>query len=469
MRFWVKISDEVNEHFVSEDDADDRKGIVSRAFGAVKYDTMRGMIINDQKRIDGRGMTDIRPIEVEVGLLPRVHGSGLFTRGETQVLAAVTLGTKEDEQVIDDMRKKRSFSNAKRFMLHYNFPPFSVGETGFLRPPGRREIGHGTLAERSIEAMMPTKEEFPYTVRIVCETLESNGSSSMGSVCSGTMALMDAGVPLKKPVAGIAMGLIQEGGKTEILSDILGDEDHLGDMDFKVAGTKDGITAIQMDIKIAGVTEEILEKAMAQAKVGRTHILNEMANAITEVRPEMSEYAPRVYTMKVKQDKIAAVIGTGGKVVRGIIEECDVKIDIEDDGSINIVAMNGDNAKKAREIIESIVEEVEVGRVYNGTVVKIVDFGAFVAVTPGNDGLLHVSEIAHERVQDVRDHLEEGQKIEVKVLDIDRSGKMKLSRKALLEGGPPAGEGGGGDRDRGDRGGRDRGDRGGRDRGGRGR
>jgi polyribonucleotide nucleotidyltransferase len=435
-------------------------------------------VIRTQKRIDGRDLVTVRPIDVEVGLLPRVHGSGLFTRGETQVLAVVTLGTREDEQIQDNIRLPRTKNNGKKFMLHYNFPPFSVGEAGFMRGPGRREIGHGNLAERALLMMAPAKEEFPYTIRIVAETLESNGSSSMGSVCSGTMALLDAGVPLKKPVAGIAMGLIQQDSDTVILTDILGDEDHLGDMDFKVAGTKDGITAIQMDIKIEGVTEQILDKALSQARDGRLHILNEMARAITEARPELSPHAPRLYTMKVNPEKIAAIIGTGGKVIRGIIEQCDVKIDIDDDGSVNIAATDGAKAAKARGMIEAIIEEVQVNKTYNGTITRIVDFGAFVEIIPGTEGLLHVSEIAYERVQNVRDHLKEGDKIDVKVLDIDRTGKMRLSRKALLErpagmpeddgggdfGGRSGGGGGGGFRggDRGPRGGGG----GGRDRGG---
>ena len=416
------------------EDAGEQSSQAERAFGDLKYETMRSMIVDDKRRLDGRSMTKIRPIATEVSLLPRTHGSALFTRGETQVLAVVTLGTKEDEQIVDNMRTSSEESPKKRFMLHYNFPPFSVGETGPLRPPGRREIGHGALAERSVEVMIPTdRAEFPYTVRIVCETLESNGSSSMGSVCSATMALMDAGVPIKKPVAGIAMGLIKEKDKIEILSDILGDEDHLGDMDFKVAGTKDGVTAIQMDIKIDGVTQEIMEKALEQAKEGRLHILGEMAKSINEVRTELNEYAPRVYPVKIAQDKIAEVIGTGGKVIRGIIEECGVKIDIDDTGLVNIVATNKENAEKAKDMVLSIVEEVEVGNIYNGTVKRIVDFGAFVGVTPSTDGLLHISEIANERVRDVRDYLKEGDKIKVKVLDVDRTGRVRLSHKALLE------------------------------------
>lgn len=461
-----KIKEELVEKFVdaNAEDAEERKGLVSRGYEEVKYNFMRRSVIKTKRRIDGRDLTTIRPIACEVGVLPRVHGSSLFTRGETQVLAVVTLGTREDEQIQDDIRKPRTQQAGKKFMLHYNFPPFSVGEAGFMRGPGRREIGHGALAERSLLMMAPSKEEFPYTIRVVCETLESNGSSSMGSVCSGSMALMEAGVPLKKPVAGIAMGLIQEGNDTVILSDILGDEDHLGDMDFKVAGTKDGVTGIQMDIKIEGVTEQILDQALRQANQGRLHILGEMQKAIEAPRADLSPYAPRLYTMKVNPEKIAAIIGTGGKVIRSIIEQCDVKIDIEDDGSVAIAATDGAKAAKARGMIEAIIEEVQVGKTYHGTITRIVDFGAFVEVIPGTEGLLHVSEIAYERVQNVRDHLKEGEKIDVKVLDIDRTGKMRLSRKALLErpeGMPEEDDDRGGRGDRGHGGGGHRGGHGG--------
>ena len=438
------VHKEIKENFLKDiadqEEKNEKERLLSTAFMDVKYEIMRNMIVKDKKRLDGRDMTSVRPIEMETGILPRAHGSALFTRGETQVLSAITLGTKEDEQIVDNLRSTELPSQAKKFLLHYNFPPFSVGETGPLRPPGRREIGHGNLAERAIKEVLPSASEFPYTIRVVCETLESNGSSSMGSVCSGILALMDAGVPIKKPVAGIAMGLIQESSTTEILTDILGDEDHLGDMDFKVAGTEDGITAIQMDIKIGGVTNEILSRALMQAKEGRLHILKEMIREISSPREDISMYAPRVYAMKVDPSKIAAVIGTGGKIVRSIIEECNVKVDIEDTGDINISSINKENAEKAIAMIESIVEEVEPGKVYTGTVVRIVNFGAFVAVAPGKEGLLHVSEIAHERVHDVRDHLSEGDKVKVKVLDVDRTGRMKLSHKALLdapEGGSP--------------------------------
>jgi len=413
--------------------ADDQKEAKGKELGALFellcYNVMREMVLGG-KRLDGRNTTTVRPIEVEVGILPKTHGSSLFTRGETQVLAVTTLGTKDDEQHVDPLRTP---STSRKFMLHYNFPPFSVGEAGFMRGPGRREIGHGALAERAIAAMLPKGDKFPYTVRVVCETLESNGSSSMGSVCSASMSLMDAGVPFPKPVAGIAMGLVKEGDRVAVLTDILGDEDHLGDMDFKVAGTIEGVTAIQMDIKIEGVNEAIMRQALKQAYDGRIHILGEMAGAITQARAELSPNAPRILTMTVKQDKIRDVIGSGGKVIRGIIESTGCKIDINDDGIINIASSDLEAARKAMSIIESIVEEVQVGKVYTGKVKKIMDFGAFVEVTPGNDGLLHISEIAHERIRNVTDVLNEGDVIDVKVLDVDRQGKMRLSRKVLLD------------------------------------
>lgn len=446
-----------------DEDADEKKKTIKGILEMVKYTQMREMILSKKQRIDGRNLVQIRPIACETGLLPRVHGSALFTRGETQVLAAATLGTGEDEQMIDAMRGMYN----KRFMLNYNFPPFSVGETGRVGQPGRREIGHGALAERALANVMPTAEDNPYTVRLVCEVLESNGSSSMGSVCSGSMALMDAGVNFKTPVAGIAMGLIKEGDRFAVLSDILGDEDHLGDMDFKVAGTKDGVTAIQMDIKIEGVNEQIMRTALKQAYEGRQHILGKMAEAITQPKQEIAANAPRFTTMKIKPDKIRDVIGSGGKVIKGIIEQTGVKIDVSDDGTIKIASSDMTQAARAEEIIRGIVAEPEVGKVYSGTVKSIVDFGAFVEIMPGTDGLLHVSEIAHERVNHARDHMKEGDKFDVKVLDVDKNGKIRLSRKVLLERPahlPPPGEGGerGGRGDRGPRGG-DRGGRGGRD------
>lgn len=402
---------------------------VSFLFEEQKYKQARAMILDDQVRIDGRNTTQIRPISNEVALLPRAHGSGLFTRGETQVLAAVTLGTGDDEQMIDGLQG----TVTKRFLLHYNFPPFSVGETGRMGGQSRREIGHGALAERALAAILPDNELFPYTIRVVGEVLESNGSSSMGTVCSGMMALLDAGVPVKGNVAGIAMGLIKEGNKVEILSDILGDEDHLGDMDFKVAGTREGISALQMDIKIDSVSFEIMEKALAQAKQGRVHILGEMEKVMKVPRNQLSEYAPRIETIEIKPEKVREVIGAGGKVIKDIILRTGVKIDIEDDGTVHIASTDAEARKKAIEIIKGIVQGAEVGKVYKGTVQKIMDFGAFVEVMPNTVGLLHISEIAHERLRSVSDVLSEGDQLDVKVLDVDRAGRIKLSRKVLLE------------------------------------
>ena len=395
----------------------------------LKYKLSRELVLSDGHRIDGRKTTDIRNIWCEVGLLPRAHGSGLFTRGETQVLGTVTLGTGDDEQYIDDL----AGLTKKRFMLHYNFPPFSVGETGRMGGQSRRELGHGFLAERAVKAILPDFEKFPYTIRIVSEVLESNGSSSMGTVCSGTLALLDAGVPIKGNVAGIAMGLIKEGDRVAVLSDILGDEDHLGDMDFKVAGTRKGVTSLQMDIKIDSISFDIMETALKQAHTGRNHILDEMEKVMTQPRGEISQYAPRIETIKIKPDKVREVIGAGGKVIKGIIEETGVKIDIEDDGTIHIASADPKATKRAIEIINSICAEAEVGKTYTGKVVKITDFGAFVEVLPNTSGLLHISEIAHERIRNVTDVLHEGDEVQVKVLDIDRSGRIKLSRKALLE------------------------------------
>jgi polyribonucleotide nucleotidyltransferase len=413
----------------SGDLLDQRKKELGAILEDVKYNQARAMILNDKRRIDGRTTKDIRPITCEVGFLPRAHGSGLFTRGETQVLGAVTLGTSDDEQMIDSIVG----NYYKRFILHYNFPPFSVGETGRVGFTGRREIGHGALAERALKAILPPHEKFPYTVRIVGEVWESNGSSSMGTVCSGCLGLLDAGVPVTEPVAGIAMGLIMEGDKYAILSDILGDEDHLGDMDFKVAGGKSGITAFQMDIKIEGLTFDIMKTALAQAAEGRAHILNEMNKVMSEARPDISPYAPRIETIQIKPDKVREVIGPGGKMIKAIIEATGVKIDIEDDGKINIATSDPEAAKKAIEMIRNICAEAEVGKTYQGTVKKIMDFGAFVEILPGTDGLLHISEIAHDRIRSVTDVLKEGDQLEVKVLDVDRAGKIKLSRKVLLQ------------------------------------
>lgn len=407
---------------------DDRSRQIGHIYHDLERDAVRKMIIEKGVRADGRGSADIRPITCEVGFLPRAHGSGLFTRGETQSLAVVTLGTADDEQRIDALEGE----STKAFMLHYNFPPFSVGETRPLRGPGRREIGHGALAERALKAVSPSGDDFPYTIRIVSEILESNGSSSMATVCGGTLAMMDAGVKIKSPVAGIAMGLIKEGDKTVILSDILGLEDHLGDMDFKVTGTRTGVTALQMDIKIAGIDREIFKKALEQARVGRLHILDRMLEAIAEPRPDLSAYAPRIFTMRIKQDKIGEVIGPGGKMIRSIIERTGVKIDIEDDGSVRIAATDSEAARMAMEIISDIVAEPEVGKVYQGEVVKIMEFGAFVRVLPNTDGLVHISQLAHHRVKRVEDEVKEGDIIDVKVLEVDKSGKIRLSRKECL-------------------------------------
>ena len=408
---------------------DQRKKELNTIVEDLKYKISRELVLTDKVRIDGRSTVDIRQIDCEVALLPRAHGSGLFTRGETQVLGTVTLGTGDDEQMIDDL----AGLTKKQFMLHYNFPPYSVGEVGRIGSQSRREVGHGFLAERAIKAIIPDHEKFPYTIRIVSEVLESNGSSSMGTVCSGTLALLDAGVPIKGNVAGIAMGLIKEGDRFAVLSDILGDEDHLGDMDFKVAGTREGVTSLQMDIKIDSISFDVMEQALKQAHDGRNHILDRMETVITKPRGEISQYAPRIETIKIKPEKVREVIGAGGKVIKGIIEETGVKIDIEDDGTIHIASVDPKAAKKAIEIINSICAEAEVGKVYHGKVVKVTDFGAFVEILPNNSGLLHISEIAHERIRNVTDVLNEGDSVDVKVLDIDRAGRIKLSRKALLD------------------------------------
>jgi len=419
---------------LDESETDKRKGELGAIVEDLKYKISRELVLATKTRIDGRGTTDIRNIACEVGLLPRAHGSGLFTRGETQVLGAVTLGTGDDEQMIDALHG----TEKKRFMLHYNFPPFSVGETGRMGGQSRREIGHGFLAERALKAVVPDFEKFPYTLRVVSEVLESNGSSSMGTVCSGTLAMLDAGIPIKGNVAGIAMGLIKEGDRYAVLSDILGDEDHLGDMDFKVAGTRDGITSLQMDIKIDSISFAIMEQALTQAHQGRLHILGEMEKVMKAPRGQISEYAPRIETIKIKPEKVREVIGAGGKVIKGIIEETGVKIDIEDDGRIHIASTDPKAAKRAIEIINGICAEAEVGKVYSGKVVKITDFGAFVEILPNNSGLLHISEISHDRIRNVTDVLSEGDVIDVKVLDIDRAGRIKLSRKVLLDREEPA-------------------------------
>jgi polyribonucleotide nucleotidyltransferase len=408
--------------------------------GDFEYERVRADVLETGIRIDGRDTVTIRPITTEAGLLPRVHGSALFTRGETQALVSTTLGTSSDEQRIDSLYGE----SRKRFLLHYNFPPFSVGETSFRLAPGRREIGHGMLAERALSAVIPSHDDFPYTIRIVSETLESNGSSSMASVCGGCMSLMDAGVPVKAAVAGIAMGLIKEGDKVAILSDILGDEDHLGDMDFKVAGTSEGVTALQMDIKIGGVTKEIMQKALKQAREGRLFILGKMAETLAAARAEMSPFAPRITTIWIKTDRIRDVIGTGGKNIRNITETTGVTVDIEDTGRINIASTSKEACDLAIQMIRGLTDEAEEGKLYMGTVRKIMDFGAFVEIMPGTDGLVHISELDTKRVKTVTEVLNEGDKVLVKCIGIDKNGKIKLSRKEALglnlDGTPIAGE-----------------------------
>jgi polyribonucleotide nucleotidyltransferase len=402
---------------------------IKGAFEELKRNVFRGLVIHQERRIDGRGLKDIRPITCEVEVLPRTHGSALFTRGETQALVVTTLGTTSDEQRVDALLGE----HFKKFMLHYNFPPFSVGEVKFLRGPGRREIGHGNLAERALVPVLPAEESFPYTIRIVSEILESNGSTSMATVCGGSLSLMDAGVPVIAPVAGIAMGLIKEGEHVRVLSDILGDEDHLGDMDFKVAGTAAGVTSLQMDIKISGVNREIMRQALHQAKDGRLHILSVMNGTLAAPRTNVSGHAPRIITLKVKPDKIREIIGPGGKVIRGIIEQTGVKMDVEDDGTVTIASSDEAASRKAVEMVQKIAAEAEVGKIYKGTVRKIVEFGAFVEILPGTDGLIHISQLAPERVRKVSDVLKEGDEVMVKVLEIDRQGKIRLSRKEALQ------------------------------------
>jgi len=411
-------------------------GDLAKEFGELEYRTMRDSVLDTKVRIDGRALDTVRPITCKVGVLPRVHGSALFTRGETQALVVTTLGTARDGQIMDDVAGEWK----EHFLFHYNFPPYSVGETGRFGAPKRREIGHGRLAKRGVLAMMPGMEAFPYTIRVVSEITESNGSSSMASVCGSSLALMDAGVPVKRPVAGIAMGLVKEDNAFVVLSDILGDEDHLGDMDFKVAGSEQGITALQMDIKIQGITEEIMKVALAQAKGGRLHILGEMAKAITAPREELSEFAPRLLTMKIHPDKIREVIGKGGATIQAITKETGTQIDIQDDGTIVIASVNAAAAQAAKARIEQITSDVEPGRIYEGKVAKIMDFGAFVTILPGKDGLVHVSQISSERVEKVGDKLKEGDVVKVKVLEVDKQGRIRLSMKAVAEGEGIAGE-----------------------------
>ena len=405
-----------------------KEPIAKAAFSALKYNMVRKMIVHDRTRIDGRKLDEVRPILCEVSALPRVHGSALFQRGETQALVTATLGTTQDEQKLESLEG----STYSRFMLHYNFPPYSVGETKFLRSPGRREIGHGALADRAVRKLMPEADVFPYTVRIVSEITESNGSSSMATVCGATLSMLDAGVPMKEMAAGIAMGLIEQDGEIAILSDILGDEDHLGDMDFKVCGTKNGITAVQMDIKLTGVSRDTLEQALGQARRGRLHILERMAATIDTPRDEISRWAPRITTLKIKVERIKDVIGPGGKVIKDLVNKTGVAIDVQDDGTVNIASNQPDMVDKALRLIKDITREPEVGKIYLGNVRKVTEFGAFVEIFPGTDGLLHISELADKRVNKVEDIVREGDEVLVKVLSIDRNGKIRLSRREAL-------------------------------------
>jgi polyribonucleotide nucleotidyltransferase len=432
MENYDRVDEVLEELIASMPEAEvERKVEAKQIFKELKEKVLRDEVLERGVRLDGRKFDEIRPIWSEAGVLPRTHGSVVFTRGETQALVTCTLGTAEDQQKIEHVEGEQY----KRFMLHYNFPPFSVGEVAFLRGPGRREVGHGALAERALAPMVPGEDKFAYTIRIVSDILESNGSSSMASVCGGAMAMMDAGVPIKAPVAGIAMGLImdEKTGRYAVLSDIAGAEDHYGDMDFKVAGTAQGITALQMDIKVTGVTSEIMRKALEQARQGRLHILNEMAKTLPAPRQNMSAFAPRIITIKIPVDKIRDVIGPGGKMIRSIIDRTGVKIDVEDDGRVNVASVDESSAQKAIAIIQELTATPELNKTYMGKVQRITDFGAFVEIMPGTDGLLHVSEIANHRVKDVRDELKEGQQILVKVINIDPTGKIRLSRKALLQ------------------------------------
>ena len=422
-----EIRDEMLSQFASEDGS--KAPMVKKILEDMEKKILRNMILHEKRRIDGRSSADIRPISSEVGVLPRTHGSALFTRGETQALAVLTLGTSSDEQRLDFI----SGEEFRSFMLHYNFPPYSVGEARFLRGPGRREIGHGALARRALLPLLPSQEDFPYTIRLVSEILSSNGSSSMATVCGGSLSLMDAGVPVTDVVAGVAMGLLKEGETVVVLSDILGDEDHAGDMDFKVCGTKNGITALQMDIKIDGINEIILRKALNQAKDGRFFIIDRMKETLAGPRDEISVYAPRIITLKVRPDRIRDVIGTGGKNIRQIIAETGVSIDVEDDGTVMIASNDMEAAAKAIDMVNWLTQDAEVGKIYMGTVKKVVDFGAFVEILPGTEGLVHISQLAKERVNKVTDILNEGDKVPVKVIDIDRNGKIRLSRKEALD------------------------------------
>jgi polyribonucleotide nucleotidyltransferase len=421
-----EITAKVVAEVLPADATPDQINNVKNELGNLEAKIVRNQILDGEPRIDGRDTRTVRPITIRTGVLPRTHGSALFTRGETQAIVVATLGTSRDEQIIDALQGEYR----DRFMLHYNFPPYSTGETGRVGSPKRREIGHGRLAKRALVAVLPTAEEFAYSIRVVSEITESNGSSSMASVCGGCLSLMDAGVPLKAQVAGIAMGLIKEGNRFAVLSDILGDEDHLGDMDFKVAGTENGVTALQMDIKITGITKEIMHAALVQAREGRLHILEKMRSAINTPRTELSAWAPRMITMKIKPEKIRDVIGKGGAVIRAITEETGTTIDIQDDGTVVIACVSSEGGENARKRIEDLTADVEVGRIYEGTVLKLLDFGAIVSVLPGRDGLLHISQIANERVNSVADHLKEGQIVRVKIIEADEKGRLRLSMKA---------------------------------------
>ena len=429
-----EITTRVKSELITENTSTSEANEIKSALFSLEAKVVRSQILNGEPRIDGRDTRTVRPISIRTGVLPRTHGSALFTRGETQALVVATLGTGRDEQIIDALQGEYT----DRFMLHYNMPPYATGETGRVGTPKRREIGHGRLAKRALLAALPSQEEFGYTIRVVSEITESNGSSSMASVCGGCLALMDAGVPVKAHVAGIAMGLIKEGNRVAVLTDILGDEDHLGDMDFKVAGTESGITALQMDIKITGITPEIMQAALSQAREGRMHILGLMKEAMDHSRTELSEFAPRILTMKINPEKIRDVIGKGGAVIRALTEETSTTIDIEDDGTIKIGCLSAEAGEEAKRRIEALTAEVEIGQTYDGTVLKLLDFGAIVSLLPGKDGLLHISQIAHQRVNAVGDFLKEGQHVKVKVIEADEKGRVRLSMKALID--PPAGE-----------------------------
>lgn len=424
-----EIKKRLTDEMITEETSTEEANTIKGEFFNLEAQTVRSQILNGDPRIDGRDTRTVRPITVRTGVLPRTHGSALFTRGETQALVVATLGTGRDEQKIDALQGEYT----DHFMLHYNFPPYATGETGRVGTPKRREIGHGRLAKRALVAALPDKEEFDYTMRVVSEITESNGSSSMASVCGGCLALMDAGVPMKAPVAGIAMGLIKEGNRVAVLTDILGDEDHLGDMDFKVAGSLNGITALQMDIKITGITAQIMQAALAQAKEGREHILGIMSDAMEDASTEMSEFAPRILSLKIKADKIRDVIGKGGAVIRALTEETNTSIDIDEDGTVKIACTSAEEGEEAKRRIEEITADVEVGQIYEGAVVKVLDFGAVVTLLPGKDGLVHISQIAHQRVNAVSDFVKEGDTVKVKVVEIDDKGKVRLSMKALID------------------------------------